>query len=577
MEGGTIFIPYQQRFQGNPIVSTYLSTAFGAAIGICVAGVAALYVNLVRLFSTPKEIGLGATFQIWGYSFDLTTFFLISTAAVLILLIRSYFKISRWNGPADAIYAAHQDMQPLDIKTGFASTLAALVSACGSASVGQYGPLVHFGATAGTALKQWIRLPMKSDVVIGCGVAAAISAGFNAPIAGIIFAHEAILRHFSSRAMAPIATSAIVAAAMVNFVFHLPHPLSLRSQAPTLMLSFLPVVISGVLFGLVAVAFMQSMRYLARLNGRLGLKTYQSLIVAVIAVTVIGGFFPQTLGLGTVALAEVLNIPPSLGFAAALLVFKILLTSICLGFGFFGGVFSPSLLIGAAAGAVFAKAFDKIGFSDLNTALALAGMASVAACVVGAPLATIFIVLELTLSYEFTLITLLAVVVSQVVSINIFGHSFFDRQLLDRGIDLQFGRGQLSLTQTPVKTYANDRFVSVSQDQTAATVMQMLRAMDMTEAYCTRSDGYFEGKVTINQLLGARHEALIKDVLTPQPVSLLTSHSMLEAIEIASGFVGESIPVLDPETHQMAGVVTEADLFEAYLNIQAGIQEVEKS
>jgi CIC family chloride channel protein len=522
-------------------------------------------------------MGLSADFKIGEYTLDLTTFFLISTAAILILVIRAYFKISRWNGPADAIYAAHQNIQPLDVKTGIASTLAALVSACGSASVGQYGPLVHFGATAGTALKHWLRLSMKPDVVIGCGVAAAISAGFNAPIAGIIFAHEAILRHFSTRAMAPIATSSIVAAAMLNYVFQMPHPLSLRSEAPTLMLTFLPVVVSGVIFGLVAVVFMQSLRHLARLNIQLGLKPYQSLLVSVIAVTLIGGFFPQTLGLGTQTLADVLNISQSLGFIAALLVLKILLTSICLGFGFFGGVFSPSLLIGAAAGAMLSKGFDKIGFGDLNTALALAGMASVAACVVGAPLATIFIVLELTLSYEFTLITLLAVVVSQVVSTNIFGHSFFDRQLLDRGIDLQFGRGQLSLTQTSVRGYANDKFVAVTGDQSVATVTQLLRAMDMTEAYCTDASNVFQGKVTINQLLGAPSDAPIQGILTPDPVTLMTSHSMLQAIEIASGFVGESIPVLDPETHQLAGVVTEADLFEAYLQIQAGIQDVEKS
>ena len=116
---------------------------------------------------------------------------------------------------------------------------------------------------------------------------------------------------------------------------------------------------------------------------------------------------------------------------------KIVITSLCLGFGFFGGIFSPSLLIGAATGAVLAKCFALIGLPGLGMALALAGMASVAACVVGAPLATIFIVLELTLSYEFTLITLLAVIVSQVISSNLFGNSFFDRQLLDRGIDLK--------------------------------------------------------------------------------------------------------------------------------------------
>ena len=124
------------------------------------------------------------------------------------------FDITKWNGPADSIYAAHQDTEKLDIKTGVASAIAALFSAVGYASVGQCGPLVHFGSTAGTAAKKLLNLRIGTDVVIGCGVAAAISSGFAAPIAGVIFAHEAILRYYSPWAMAPIATSAIFAAAM---------------------------------------------------------------------------------------------------------------------------------------------------------------------------------------------------------------------------------------------------------------------------------------------------------------------------------------------------------------------------
>jgi CIC family chloride channel protein len=121
-------------------------------------------------------------------------------------------------------------------------------------------------------------------------------------------------------------------------------------------------------------------------------------------------------------------------------------------------------------------------------------MASVAACVVGAPLATVFIVLELTLSYEFTLITLLAVVVSQVVSSNIFGHSFFDRQLMDRGIDLRFGRNQLSLNQTTVGGDATADYIATPTNGTAQEVMTKLRENAQTEAYCLTDEGDFVGR-----------------------------------------------------------------------------------
>jgi len=413
-------------------------------------------------------------------------------------------------------------------------------------------------------------------VVIGCGVAAAISSGFAAPIAGVIFAHEAILRHYAPSAMAPIATSAIVAAAMESYFFNIPHPLEIVEVGPTLVSTFLPVAIAGVVFGLVAIIFMHSLRYFAGLNARLNRPVYQTIFVAVLAVIIVSLFIPEALGLGTGVLASILNIQGSLGFILSLLLVKIVITSLCLGFGFFGGVFSPSLLIGAATGAVLAKCFALIGLPGLGMALALAGMASVAACVVGAPLATIFIVLELTLSYEFTLITLLAVIVSQVISSNLFGNSFFDRQLLDRGIDLKFGRGKFSLSQARVLERAHNDFVSTPTGSTVAAVLKLLSEAGQTEAYCLSHDGNLEGKLSIIHLMGADKDQAVREIMDRRPLRLKADQNMLEAIEVASGFVGETIPVIEEPGGKMIGVVSESDLFSAYLDIQEQVQDVEK-
>ena len=437
-------------------------------------------------------------------------------------------------------------------------------------------PLVHFGATAGTAAKKLLNLRIGTDVVIGCGVAAAISSGFAAPIAGVIFAHEAILRHYSPSAMAPIATSAIVAAAMESYFFNIPHPLEIVEVGPSLVSAFLPVAIAGVVFGLVAIIFMHSLRYFASLNARLNRPVYQTIFIAVLVVITVSLFIPEALGLGTEVLASILNTQGSLVFVLTLLLVKILITSLCLGFGFFGGVFSPSLLIGAAIGAVLAKCFALIGLPGLGMALALAGMASVAACVVGAPLATIFIVLELTLSYEFTLITLLAVIVSQVISSNLFGNSFFDRQLLDRGIDLRFGRGKFSLSQARVIERAHNDFVSTPSNSTVATVLKHLSQAGKTEAYCLSQEGNLEGKLSIIHLIKADKDQAVREIMDRRPLRLKSDQNMLEAIEVASGFVGETIPVIEEPSRKMIGVVSESDLFSAYLEIQEQVQDVEK-
>jgi CIC family chloride channel protein len=562
--------------RNSAILAVYASTLFGAVIGVLVSVAAATFVEIVEFFTILREQSELTHFEIGLFSFNPIVAVMITVSAILILIIRSTFQIGRWHGPADTMYVAHQEVEPLDIKIGVASTLAALASACGGASVGQYGPLVHFGATVSSLLKRLLSVQVKGNVVIGAGVAAAISAGFDAPIAGIIFAHEAIIRHFSPKAMAPIATSAIVAAAMVNYVFVLPDPLVLHGEPPALVAALLPVIFSAVFFGFIAVVFMTCLRSSTQLNQKLKLPAHQSIIIAILSVIFIGALVPSSLGLGTSTLTELLSIPHSLGFVLALIAAKIILTSACLGFGFFGGVFSPALLVGAASGVAVSRIFDASMSSGLTSALTLAGMASVAACVVGAPLATVFIVLELTLSYEFTLITLLAVVVSQVVSENLFGHSFFDRQLIDRGIDLRFGRSQLGLTLTNITECSTSDFLQVSESTSVSSVIATMRSEAKTEAYCTDENGAFAGKTNINLLLSEDPSATVSLALESAPLVLSAESSLNEAMEKAATFVGESIPVVDLETKQMTGVVTEADLFAAYLEVQEEVRLVEK-
>ena len=558
------------------ILSIYASSGIGAAIGVIVSVIVGGFVYLVQFAQNIDFFGDARLIQLGAVVLDIKICVFIILAAFSILLMRKLFSIFKWNGPADSIYAAHQNTDELDIKTGVASTIAALFSAAGYASVGQYGPLVHFGATSGMAAKKLLNLRIGTDVVIGCGVAAAISSGFAAPIAGVIFAHEAILRHYSPSAMAPIATSAIMAAALERYFFNIPNPLEIVEVGPTLVSAFLPVAIAGVVFGLVAIIFMHSLRYFASLNGRLNRPVYQTIFVAVLAVIMVSLFIPEALGLGTEVLASILNTQGSLVFVLTLLLVKIVITSLCLGFGFFGGIFSPSLLIGAATGAVLAKCFALLGLPGLGMALALAGMASVAACVIGAPLATIFIVLELTLSYEFTLITLLAVIVSQVISSNLFGNSFFDRQLLDRGIDLRFGRGKFRLSQARVVERAHNDFVSTPSNSTVATVISQLSQAGQTEAYCLSQEGNLEGKLSIIHLIAADIDQEVQEIMDRTPLRLKSDQNMLEAIEVASGFVGETIPVIEEPSGKMIGVVSESNLFSAYLDIQEQVQDVEK-
>ncbi|MDC0381752.1 hypothetical protein OAM68_02100, partial [Planktomarina temperata] len=144
---------FELKLPPKSIVNVYAGSGVGAAIGVIVSVIVGGFVYLVH-FAQNIDLFVDARFiQLGIFTLDIKICVFIILAALSILFLRKIFGISKWNGPADSIYAAHQTTNELDIKTGIASTIAALVSAAGYASVGQYGPLVHFGATAGTAAK----------------------------------------------------------------------------------------------------------------------------------------------------------------------------------------------------------------------------------------------------------------------------------------------------------------------------------------------------------------------------------------------------------------------------------------
>ncbi len=508
-------------------------------------------------------------------SLSLTPLLAMLVAAVIIILIRQIFGISRWHGPGDSIYAAHRTDNELDVKAGFGSTLAAFVSASGGASVGQYGPLVHFGATIGSFVRQITGGRLTTDIFIGCGVASAIAAGFNAPIAGVVFAHEAILRHFSVRTVTPIAIASITSAGMSKWIFGDNHAFS---GVPDInLVEVLPIaLIAGPVFGIIAAIYMLGMRHSTQLIGRSGLTPSQLLFAGAIITGLVGMVLPQILGLGTGVVLDMLNMEFGLAMLLTILVAKVVMTALCLSMGFYGGIFSPALFIGAAAGASIQKLLASIGIMVSGPVMVVCGMAAVASAVIGAPVSGVLIMLEMTMSYDYALAAMLSVVTAALISHHIYGHSFFDRQLLDRGIDISQGRGHLEMMEIPVRDLVSDDYVTAHQSDSKSDVVSRMIAHGVSESYLL-DNKIFIGKLTLHELLQQPDDIGLTDAADTDAISIKHDASLMQAIEIASTFVGESIPVINRDNGDLLGVVTEGDIFGLYLSTQNRITDLERS
>ena len=181
---------------------------------------------------------------------------------------------------------------------------------------------------------------MNPDIFIGCGVAAAISAGFNAPLAGIIFAHEAILRHFSLRAIAPIFIASFSASAFGEYFFGNAQVLFDLTQSVPPLNEILPVlIILGPIFAIVTMLFMYSLRMAGSIAGRFEHHKHMLPFIAALVCGSVGVVFPEVLGLGVEAINDLIAGNISFSRVSILLFAKIGVTALCIGFGLFGGVF----------------------------------------------------------------------------------------------------------------------------------------------------------------------------------------------------------------------------------------------
>ena len=471
-------------------------------------------------------------------------------------------------GPADVVRAAQLNVRLPDFRSGVVSTLAAVLSLGAGASVGQYGPIVYLGAMVGRAATHLrIRINALPTIAIACGVAAAISTAFNAPIAGLVFAHEVILRHYSMQAFAPTTVASATGYVVANVMFDRPALFLVSFSGVGHSHEFVLFALLGIVSAGIAAIFMKMILESATLAARTGLHATLRTGLAGLAVGVTALWLPDVLGIGTEALrfATIEGAFSSVELLV-LVAAKIILTALCIGFGFAGGVFSPAILIGILSGALFWTVVDATQLVPHSgiVAYAICGMMAVASPVIGAPLTVILIVFELTRNYDLTIAAMVAVVFSNLVSYRIMGRSLFDFQLERKGIDLSAGRDRARLVAVRVSEFATDEFPGGRPDERAGDVLARLGRGSWEEAFIQDRDGRYVGKL----MLGGPApdgDAPASDLLEPPDLEFTELTSMREALETLGGYDGDGVPVVSSKDRRLLGVVTKSAVIRAYL------------
>ena len=312
-------------------------------------------------------------------------------------LLTRFLPARRTGGVADDIEAKAHGGRNIEMKAGLGSAAVSALSLGFGASAGREGPMVHLGATISTSLGTWFNLPAWARrTILACGVASAVSASFNAPIAGVLFAHEVVLGHYSKRSFIPIVISSVMGTMLTRLWFGNAAAFSIPDYQITSFLEFPAFALLGVVCAFVAVAFQFGIigtDYIAR---SITMPLWLRPAVGGLMIGAIGIYFPEILGVGYEATDMALKNQFSLSLLLALIVAKCAATAITIASRFGGGVFSPSLYIGAMTGGAFGLIASSI-FPELASSeglYAILGMGAVAAAVIGAPISTTLIVLN---------------------------------------------------------------------------------------------------------------------------------------------------------------------------------------
>ena len=463
----------------------------------------------------------------------------------------------------------------MSLTVGVRAALASAASIGVGASVGREGPVVHLGASLGSWVAKRLHLGrVLARTLLGCGVAAGVAASFNAPIAGSFFALEVVVGHYALSAFAPIVIASVTGT-LISRARYGDYPAFILPDNWTIVSfwEFPGFALLGLVSALAAILFMWSIMFTEDVAARLPVPAWSRPAFAGLLVGLIALFVPEVLGVGYEATDKALSDLYPLWFLFALIVAKTAATAISLGGGFAGGVFSPSLFIGAMVGGAYGIIATH-AFPDLSSghgAYTIIGMGAVAGAVLGAPMSTILMIFEMTNDYELTIGVMLATVIASVATQQVHKQSFFTWQLERRGITIRGGHQTGLMRRVKVSSVMDHRYASVTPETPIAQVRLKLQAAPWGELFVVDEDGGLSGVITYADLHEAAFdtshdsELIADNVARSVPALLLVGDHLEEAVK-AFNLTGEPhIPVVaDKKSMVLRGLVHEHEVMLAY-------------
>jgi CIC family chloride channel protein len=441
-------------------------------------------------------------------------------------------------------------------------------------SAGREGPIVQIGSALGSSIGQLLRVSSdRTRMLLACGAAGGIAATFNAPVAGVLFALEVILGEFAVGHFSTVVVASVTASVVSQIFLGSQPAFSTPRYSLESAWELLFYVALGILSALVGVLFIRTLYWVEDRFDSWNIPEYIKPAIGGLAVGAIGLLAPSVFGVGYETIEAVLrNEGGPLTVVALLLVAKIAATSLTLGSGGSGGVFAPSLFMGAMLGGFFGGIVH-ISFPQITAppgAYALVGMSAVFAAAARAPITAIIILFEMTGDYRIILPLMLSTVIAITLASHLESESIYTKKLSRRGIILHGGR--------VVDVMQSMRVEEVMTRQTKAIPLSMKRSDLIRHLQQTRrhavpvldEQGKLYGVVSISDLDRSREKAgqeelKAADIATRSLATVFPDEVMWSALEIMGSRDLSSLPVVDRrDPKKLLGVIRRRNIIRAY-------------
>nr|WP_237473107.1 MULTISPECIES: chloride channel protein [unclassified Xanthomonas] len=464
---------------------------------------------------------------------------------------------------ANALYGGRMSMRDnliVSVQTLFSNGV--------GASVGLEAAYTQMGAGTGSHLGRVLRL-RRADIrtLVGAGAGAAIAAAFGAPLAGAFYAFEIVIGAYSPSALAPVAVASLGAVFVSQLAGVQPYLLPASAASALEARDYVLYALLGVLCALLAVAVMRLIGAIEQAINRSPLPRWARPVAGGLLLIPLALITPQVLSSGHGALHLDLTSPTSLRWLGILLLLKCLGSAISLGFGFRGGLFFASLFMGSLVGGLFAGVLNLGSGMALvdGTAASLAGMAAMAAAVVGAPMTMAMLVLEGTHDFVLASAVMVAVLVANTIVRQIFGYSFSTWRLHLRGETIKSARDV-----GWVKHLSAGRMMRKDVHPLAATtsVAEFRRRFPLgsgTRVVLEDENGHYAGLVTLAAAYadGVNADAAIVDYAGNRDVALPADTDVVTAMRQFDLTQSDELAVVD-EQGKVLGVLSESFVRKRY-------------